>query len=102
MHDDTATPHSPSTPGSNAFLTIQDVQRLTSLSRATIYRMGSSFPAPIKLTPSGRRICFSEAEVRLWMSNRLAVRKVAGASTHERGQLTRDARRSCRNLAARA
>lgn len=52
-------------------LSIRDVIKLTSLSRATLYRMsGRSFPAPVRLTPTGSRVGWVEAEVRDWLSSR--------------------------------
>lgn len=52
-------------------LSIRDVIKLTSLSRATLYRMrGRSFPAPVRLTPTGSRVGWIEAEVRDWLGSR--------------------------------
>lgn len=52
-------------------LSIREVISLTSLSRATLYRMsGRTFPAPVRLTPTGSRVAWVEAEVRDWLSSR--------------------------------
>ncbi len=50
---------------------VQEVIRLTNLSRATIYRRiereGDDFPRPLKLNGS-RRIVWVEAEVQGWIA----------------------------------
>ena len=54
-------------------LNLGEVQRLTSLSRATTFRgiASDSHPAPIKLTPGGRRVGFRESDVRAWLADPL-------------------------------
>lgn len=48
-------------------ITIRDVQRLTTLSRATIYRFIAvgRFPVPLKLSPQGR-VAWRLSEVCAW------------------------------------
>lgn len=55
----------------NKFLSPNDVAELTSLHRASIYRLISAgqFPKPIRLTK--RRVAFSAEEVEAWMAERL-------------------------------
>ena len=50
-------------------LNLGEVQRLTSLSRATTFRgiASGSHPAPVKLTPGGRRVGFRESDLRAWL-----------------------------------
>lgn len=57
----------------NRILNLREVQRLTSLSRATTFRgiASGSHPAPIKLTPGGRRVGFRESDVRAWLADPL-------------------------------
>jgi prophage regulatory protein len=61
----------------DALLSIRDVVRRTSLSRATIYKLAESnrFPAPLQLT-EGRK-AWVAAEVDAWLSARLAEREAA-------------------------
>lgn len=52
------------------FLSPNQVAKLTSLHRASIYRKiaAKDFPAPVRI--SERRIAFSELAVRQWMAER--------------------------------
>lgn len=54
-------------------LSIRDVQRLSSLSKASIFRMrtAGTFPAPIPLTPGGRRVGWREGDIREWLADPL-------------------------------
>lgn len=67
----------------DAFIRIQRVSELVSLSRAAIYERiaKGTFPAPVP-TGSGR-VAWVESEVRRWMSDCVA-RRDAGASNDER------------------
>ncbi|MBO9511686.1 AlpA family phage regulatory protein [Erythrobacter sp. A6_0] len=58
---------------SNRLLDIREVQRLNSLSRASIYRgvAAGTFPKPIQLTPAGRRVAWREADVQAWLRDPL-------------------------------
>ncbi len=53
---------------------VQEVVRVTNLSRATIYRRiereGDDFPRPLKLNGS-RRIVWVEAEVQRWIAEQI-------------------------------
>jgi predicted DNA-binding transcriptional regulator AlpA len=54
---------------------IKEVGRMTSLSRATIYRKfnaAEDFPKPLTL-PSTRRIVWVEAEVAAWIMKQIAL-----------------------------
>ena len=55
---------------------LREVQRLNSLSRASIYRgvAAGTFPKPIRLTPAGRRVAWREADVQTWLSDPLGWR----------------------------
>lgn len=66
----------------NRVLNIGEVQRLSSLARASIYRgvAAGTFPAPILLTPSGRRVAWREGDLREWLSDPLGWRSNPGAS----------------------
>lgn len=52
-------------------LSLRDVQRLNSLSKASIYRgiATGTFPRPVRLTPAGRRVGWRAADVRAWLLN---------------------------------
>lgn len=56
------------------FLAARDVVKLTSLSRAHIYRLVSegTFPKPVHV--DGRRVAWVQGEVEAWMRGRLAAR----------------------------
>ena len=56
------------------FVSVKEVVRRTSLSRATVYRLvaAGAFPEPVTLT--GARTAWVEAEVTAWMQARLASR----------------------------
>ncbi|MES2904118.1 MAG: AlpA family phage regulatory protein [Pseudomonadota bacterium] len=60
----------------SAVLNFHEVQRLSSLARASIYRgvAAGTFPAPIPLTPGGRRVGWREGDLRDWLSNPLGWR----------------------------
>lgn len=60
-------------------LSIRDVQRLNSLSRASIYRgiAAGTFPAPIRLTPGGRRVGWREEDIRAWLADPLGWKAAA-------------------------
>ena len=60
-------------PPPDRILNLREVQRLTSLSRATTSRgiAGGSHPAPVKLTPGGRRVGFRESDIRAWLADPL-------------------------------
>lgn len=65
-------------------LNIRDVTRLTTLSRATVYRhAGRTFPASVRLTASGSRVGWKEQHVRDWMRDPLGWAESADA---KRGQ----------------
>ncbi|MDD2942127.1 MAG: AlpA family phage regulatory protein [bacterium] len=55
------------------FLNFKDVQKLTGLSRATIYRQinAGTFPKPRQLTHS--RVGFLASELEGWMTTRVGV-----------------------------
>jgi prophage regulatory protein len=61
------------------FLSVKEVVRRTSLSRATVYRLvqAGTFPHPVTLT--GARSAWVETEITAWMQSRLA-RRDQGAS----------------------
>ena len=67
----------------NRVLNVREVQRLSSLARAPIYRgvAAGTFPAPIPLTPGGRRVGWREGDLREWLSNPLAWRTNVSAPT---------------------
>jgi prophage regulatory protein len=48
-------------------ISVRDVQRLTTLSRATIYRFirAGRFPEPVKLSPRGR-VAWRSSDVAAW------------------------------------
>lgn len=50
----------------NMLLSVRDVQRLTTLSRATVYRYvaAGQFPKPVQLGPS--RVAWRLSEVQKW------------------------------------
>jgi predicted DNA-binding transcriptional regulator AlpA len=51
-------------------LNIREVMHLTTLSRSTILRKaGRSFPAPIRLTPSGSRVGWDSKSVDSWLKD---------------------------------
>ena len=52
-------------------LDIREVLRSNSLSRATVYRgiSAGTFPAPIRLTPAGRRVGWRESDLVAWSRN---------------------------------
>jgi prophage regulatory protein len=54
-------------------LHLREVQRLNSLSRASIYRgiAAGTFPKPIRLTPGGHRVGWREADVEAWLNDPL-------------------------------
>ena len=60
-------------PPPDRILNLREVQRLTSLSRATTARgiASGSHPAPVKLTPGGRRVGFRESDMRAWLADPL-------------------------------
>ena len=53
------------------FITIKDVQRVSSLHRSSIYRgiASKTFPAPVRLTPSGRRIAWRQKDIDAWLED---------------------------------
>lgn len=57
----------------NRFLTISEVVSLTTLSRATIYRLVAQGRFPEQKVLSGNRIGWAEHEVQAWLRGR-AVR----------------------------
>lgn len=58
-------------------ISINDVARLTSLSRTSInnFRRDGIFPAAVSL--GDKRIAFVRAEVEKWINDRIAARKAA-------------------------
>jgi len=54
-------------------LSIREVQRLNSLSRASIYRgiAAGTHPPPIQLTPGGHRVGWREEHIRAWLQDPL-------------------------------
>jgi len=68
------------TPPPSRFLSIREVQQLTSLSRATIYRGATrgSLPAPTKLTACGGRVGFKESEIVEWLRDPLGWGQLSG------------------------
>ena len=67
----------------SGLLRLRDVQRISGLSRSSIYRMeaAGNFPARVKL--SERAIAWREAEIHAWISARPRV-----AATYMRPQRT--------------
>lgn len=57
-------------------LSIREVLRSNSLSRATVYRgiSAGTFPPPIRLTPAGRRVGWRESDIVSWSENPSAWR----------------------------
>ncbi|MCG6115876.1 MAG: AlpA family phage regulatory protein [Mesorhizobium sp.] len=59
---------------STRWISMNDVCRLTSLSRTTInsFRADpkSGFPVPLEATDGARRVCFIRAEIENWMEGR--------------------------------
>ncbi|MBP6555574.1 MAG: AlpA family phage regulatory protein [Novosphingobium sp.] len=51
------------------FLSIKTVVRMTSLSRATIYRRIASNTFPAQIDLGGRRIAFRRDEIERWIAN---------------------------------
>lgn len=53
------------------FIPIDEVLNLTSLSRASVLRGVNrrTFPAPVRLTPTGRRVAWRHADVALWLQD---------------------------------
>jgi prophage regulatory protein len=51
-------------------LNILDVQRVTSLSKATIYRFiaAGRFPKPVRLSPRGR-VAWRSSHIRVWTND---------------------------------
>lgn len=51
----------------------------TGLSRSRLYELlgRNQFPRPVKLSPNGRTVVWSDAEVAEWIEARLADREVA-------------------------
>lgn len=65
--------HEPTPAETGRILSIRDVTRLNSLSRASIYRgvAAGTFPPPIQLTPGGRRVGWREEHIRAWLEDPL-------------------------------
>jgi len=53
----------------NQFIKLNEVVKLTGLSKASVYRLAkdSNFPKPIKLTPYGRSSAWILDEINQWM-----------------------------------
>lgn len=51
------------------FLSIKTVVRMTSLSRATIYRRIASKTFPAQIDLGGRRVAFRRDEIERWIAN---------------------------------
>jgi prophage regulatory protein len=60
-------------------INLREVQRLNSLSRASIYRgiAAGTFPRPIRLTPAGRRVGWREADIQAWLNDPLGWRSTS-------------------------
>lgn len=63
-------------------LAVGDVQKLTSLSRATIYRylVEGRFPRPIRLSPRGR-VAWRLSDVEAWIDQPLCWWETDGLTT---------------------
>ena len=63
----------------NRLINLREVQRLNSLSRASIYRgiAAGTFPPPIRLTPAGRRVGWREADIQVWLHDPLGWRSTS-------------------------
>ncbi len=70
IQDSTEPRNYTSPPALDRLLTMNEVRRLTSLGRTTIYSMihECSFPAPIKIGKS--RIAFTSSSIARWLSER--------------------------------
>jgi prophage regulatory protein len=71
----------------DSFLKIEEVMKVTSLSKATIYRFvrEGNFPRPLKL---GRRSSsWAESEITEWIVSRFALREKILANSKARGIL---------------
>ncbi|GAB6052855.1 hypothetical protein JCM17960_16750 [Magnetospira thiophila] len=57
-------------------LRLAEVLHLTGISRAQVYRMVASgaFPAPYKLSETGRITAWKEAEVQAWLAEKFEGR----------------------------
>lgn len=60
------------------FLRLRDVQAITRLSRATIYRLSNAkkFPQPVKLTDRGASAWVRD-EINEWVAERIAASRKA-------------------------
>ncbi|MXX53845.1 MAG: AlpA family transcriptional regulator [Dehalococcoidia bacterium] len=53
-------------------MTVRQVQKVTGLSRTTIYRLMDleEFPRPVKISASGRAVRWIESEIEEWIASR--------------------------------
>ena len=63
--------------GSTCLIKMKDVTKKTGMSRSTVYELigKGGFPKQVKLGP--RSIAFVEAEIDLWIRNKIAIRNGA-------------------------
>lgn len=61
---------------SNRLIRIREVQAMTGLSRSYVYHLVSVglLPAPVRLIPGGTSRAWVEAEVQIWLEQRIAER----------------------------
>lgn len=55
----------------DSMLNIRSVCERVSLAKSTVFRLVSAnaFPKPIRLTPSGRRVAWRQADVATWLQD---------------------------------